>query len=187
MLEKNRTHNPGQHKMCFPRPKPEQRALRTPSTAAIIRRGLRAGAEMAFWKSQIWARVGSTRRPGSVCWASRSVSDTVIIVSFDRFHFHGGKGAVERIWRGGREGYGQSQLEMPFPRPEVDLRRTLSRWGRRRYGQKRRPVLILFAPKQSVSIDFLQLNVARGGLNRGKMWKRGLILSKLYGPHEAIR
>ena len=48
MLEKNRTHNPGQHKMCFPRPKPEQRALRTPSTAAIIRRELRGGAEMAF-------------------------------------------------------------------------------------------------------------------------------------------
>ena len=105
------------------------------------------------------------------------MSDTVVMASFDRFHFRGGKGAVERIWRGGREGHRQSQLNMHFPRPEVDLRRTLSRWGRRRYGQKRRPILVLFAPKQSVSIDCLQLNVTRGGLNGGEMWKRGSILS----------
>ena len=56
-FERNRTHCPRQLKMCFPRPKPEQPTLRAPSTAAIIRRGLRAGAdsEMAFWKSQRWA------------------------------------------------------------------------------------------------------------------------------------
>ena len=47
-FERNRTHSPRQLKVCFPRPKLEQRALQTPSTAAIIRRWLRADAEMAF-------------------------------------------------------------------------------------------------------------------------------------------
>ena len=30
--------------------------------------------------------------------------DTVEVVSFDRFHFRGEKGAEERFWSGGREG-----------------------------------------------------------------------------------
>ena len=95
-FERKYTHSSRQLKICFPGPKPEQHAPRTPSTAAIIRRGLRADAEMAFWRLQIWARVGSAGRPGSVCCAS-SRSDTVVVVSFDRFHFRDRKGAVKRI------------------------------------------------------------------------------------------
>jgi hypothetical protein len=44
------------------------------------------------------------RRPGSVCCASRSKPDTVVVASFDRFYFRGGKEAKENVWRGGREG-----------------------------------------------------------------------------------
>ena len=95
-FERNHTNSSRQLRICFPGPKPEQRAPRTPSTAAIIRQGLRADAEMVFWRLQIWACVGSAGRPGSVCCAS-SRPDTVVVVSFDRFHFRDRKGAAERI------------------------------------------------------------------------------------------
>jgi hypothetical protein len=54
----------------------------------------------------------------------------VVVGSYDRFHFRGEKGAEERIWSGGREGGAHTGIwttpaEIPFPRPEMDLRRTL--------------------------------------------------------------
>ena len=121
---------------------------------------MRAGAQMAFWTLRRWACVRFARRPGSVCCESGSKLDTVVVASFDRFYFRGGKGAEEDNWRGveREHTYGQRQLKMPFPRLKVDLRRTL--WVRE---MARNNVLALFAPKQSVSINHLQLNAPTGG------------------------
>ena len=109
------------------------------------------------------ACVRFARRPGSVCaaragasltlWKSCHSVDFILVVGRGR----------KRTIRGvaGREHtYGQRQLNqliMPFPRLKVDLRSA-------QYGQKRRTrSLALFAPKQSVSIDHLQLNAPTGG------------------------
>ena len=92
---------------------------------------MRTGAEFAFWKSQRWGR-WERATAGSVCCTSRGRLDTVVVGSFDRFHFRGKKGAEERIWISGREGGAHTgtgiwttPTEIPFLRPEEDLRRTL--------------------------------------------------------------
>jgi hypothetical protein len=124
-FERNRTHSHRRLKMCFPRPKPEQRALRTPSDGCHHQAGVgRWCGDGAANMGACWERATAW----SVCCATRSRPDAVVVLSFDRFHFRGGKGAEERIWSGGREGGAHMwtmPAEIPFPRPEVDLRRTL--------------------------------------------------------------